>query len=1417
MPLLDDLLATLGAVWDRTHIFSLSKEAEEGVHPAFTRDLRPLPPTGMAGGHLLELYTVIDERHDPLPDGAVVRLDVLEEDWLFTGGFDDRVVSLAGTGAGPPEPGASVRQVPTRARDLPADRDVAWFVEDYKRMTADFADSILVLRETRAAGEPGARRTHVVGWHRFEHDDIGSVSELYFVIDVAGRFRAASPVLEIADAAQGVAVRLRGWLTDREPLVAGAPEPLEDIPVTLGGRRAVSGADGRFVIDARLPVGDHVLRCERPGIDALDLTVRVTAAADGRVTAAVRDAPGAELVAGTTAQSATTLSVLELALPQDVPIRVHKLRGTVRWPDSLPGNVPAAYRGTPLAERRVYVLPLPAGGTIAERRPASTRAWEELERRPEVLRSARPGRPAQKERTDRNGQWEVKYVDFTAGNRFLVWVERLDPQAAGDVATETPDHVVRVFRRELIQLHHAALTTWGRANNVQRNNRLLIDHEYTELTGETIPLAVEALRVAEFPAPQGRTLVRPQQLTRGNPPRRPGRATRTEFETLPDLAVDTGGNLSVPASRTVGTIAAAPNSPVRDGLELHVLPLVPVYEPPERQGAAARRAAERLAAAARDAFDDYADVPDPANPGAPAVQRRLGQDRGEVRLVLDTARLAESFDLAQGPWDAVHDPDAEARKVRLLEATFLVRPQLGAGRRLGVEEARWHVDAMSLADTARVTIGAADRRVRSRRLVGDVHPVLGALGPFVPAVAPRRIYLAPGHGLWPSVQASVQPQHWRSNRGGYAENAGEDEVDSLLAVEMRRLLVRNGARVHSARELADFTIAGVSNANSPVAANRFPVVPNADFPRRWQQNPVYHLGAALDQAVHGVNALRSPQGNKNDHGIIARRRHLDALAQARDVDLIFAPHTNAVGTTAAPGAAAPAEGNSRGMLIEHLNVETQAGGEGNPMGLGLSTRALARMGERCSTQQRGVFRMNMLNPAVVGDLRDTFDHWVLRDANLPGINQLRRRDPPGPIPPGPGQPASVVASWNRLNDPPGPAGPPPVPAPAPNRAWVREPFPTAGPPLEVPSSLAEVGFHDNREDAKLLGRAWFRRLAAEGTVLAMDAQLQASTAAVTNGDARTVLERAFGPTRAVTGLALGAAGAAATAAAIRGALQAAANPDPNLAAPPNATLGSLNAAVFDAARALPRSLLVALMRDALRAAAGWDAGDPAGEIVSWVAGPMTRGAPLERPAAPPTRAEAGALACRAVGLAGATLATAETQAVGAARTPLLRPAPGAAERYFPRVEADALLARLGALAPGDVYRLVGAWLADARWQPLVAPAAYGFFELDVGTPVIVVVETGGAAWKTPNQLDPDPAARLGDVDIRVEAAGETRVLECASRDPLRATSRTWHVDLPPTEEPVDVSVELWVHHAREGRERVGVMRLRVKVRAVPAP
>lgn len=1351
MSLLTDLLTKLGLIAARADTRAYA--VKDGVALRWTRDLRALPAAGLPGGHLVELHAVLDERHELAADAAL-RFDVLDESGF---GAADTVVALLGTGAPAPVPddGIPTRRLLTTSRPLPAGERVADVVERFKSETARADEELercllIVTQAPDATAGTGTRRTHVLAWHRVARGDGDEQS--FRLVAGGAALGATAPVLAVSEPVPGVAVRVVGWLVDADPLQPPAAEPLAGVPLTLGGRRAVTDEYGAFGLDARLAAGDHVLRIARPGIAASQLTVRVALGSGGRATATLLGADAAALASATTPDAAGERSRVALALPAAHAVRVHKLRGTVLWPDSRPGSVAEGYHGTPLAERHVYVLPLPAGGTITEHRPQTTREWEALKRRPETLRSARPGQPGLAGRTGSDGRFEVKYVDFTAGNRFLIWSERFDPLDASDTTSETPDHVVRTLRRELIQLTRPTLPESGQASELLALHRNLVDHEYN-LTSDRIPApvaprsvvawGVDALRVVDLPAPHGLSLVRP---SRSAPDALEGAAPPTQ---------GVGEERPIPTPRPT-TEPDDPALRIVDGFELQVLALVLIDEAADRQGAAARRAVERLASAAADAFPD-------------------GYDASGLRFALDVRRLGDAIDPAAGTWDPVDDPDLESRKVKLLESTFVVRPQLGTGRRLAVDAARWHIDAVSLADGAFISIPPGeDSRVRERGLDASVAPVLGAVSPLLAALAPRRVHLLPGHGLWANGpnQASVDPEHWISERGGYASNAGEDEVDALLAAEVRRIVAGNGATVLACRESHDFTRPGVRNI---AAAQWFTaVLDNADFPRLWQQNAVYFLGATGETVVTASPALRSPANDKNAHGMTARQQHVRALAFAGRVDIIFAPHTNAM-----PAARA---GEARGTMIEYLNAEPAGGGagEGNPLGRGFARHLSERIVARCHTRQRGVETMLGVRGGPVGDLIQTFDHgWLER---LGATNSAPDR---------------------RVAD-----GPLATPAPE-GFAWRHKQFRVGTAPLRIPVALAEVGFHDNAEDAALLGRAWFRRLAAEGMAMAIEDALRDDAAAISHSALRAVLARIVGTTEPVAALAQGAD--VVTPESVRDALRAVC--DPAAPAPADPGLGAVTSTALAAARTLTRAQLVDLVRDALRPVAGWQFGDPAATVDAWVRGPITGAAGrLERPDATPTRAEAGVLACAAVGLTPASLATAERQPVGGVlAAPLLRPASAGDGAYFPAIEAAALAARLAQLHARDVYRVARAWLADGAWAELPVVADGAHVELEAGEPVTVVVQTAGAAWKTANQ--DDAATRLSDVEIRLRAGADRRTVACGSRDARVVTSRTWFVDLAPSAQPVELLIELWVRHRAAGMACVGVERARVKVSA----
>ena len=1291
-----------------------------------TVDLEPIHEDGLTGGHLVELWGVLDDRHTLVPADAL-RFDVAEDD-IFN---NDKVVSLLGT------PGAVAPDgVPTEARTtehhvLPEDTDLAAFVEERKRAAPPvpaFDQALLVIEEPVRANGSGTRRTHVITWWRVvPAGDLLGKGELFCTLDVRnGQLEADSANVKVTSAAAGVALRLHGTVTDVAPLVPAVPEPLADIPVTLAGRRAVSGDTGAFVLDARLKVGDEPLAIARSGIDPVELRVVTTAGAGGVVTVAVNDANGNQLGTATTPEPATEATVLDLTLAAPIPVRAHKLRGTVLWPDSRTGDVAANYHGTPLAERHVYVLPLPDAGPVADLaglRPTSTRDWEALRGRPDVLRSARPGLPAGGERTAYDGLFEVKYVDFSAGKRYFIWSERRDPLDPGDVRTASPDHVVRTFRQELIQMTEPNLAALGNANDLERLHRNLVDHEYN-LTRDVVPWGVDVLRVSDLPG--GRTLVRPS------------RASRDRWDGLVALAAGDGEEIAVPANRIV------------EGLELQVLPLVMLGESEEDRAAVVKRAVKALADAAAGAFPN-------------------GYDGGTVPFTLDVDRLPNVINLRDGAWDPLTVAD-NAKKVELLEQTFIVRPQLGRGRTLRVDQARWHMDALSLADNAFVLIPQATPLVAERVLNaavagGNLPPkhvaVLGGVAPMLPGVGTRRVYLAPGHGLYASAQASADPADWDSPRGGWAENAGEDETDLMMASLTASFLLRNGATIHAPRELQDFTTPGVANT----AARVFVPQANPDFPRFWQQNPVYYLGAVGDPAVLNDANFPVPAGDKNGHGIDGRVAHIRRLAVApASIDIVLAPHTN--------GAA----GGSRGTMVEYLNSLPAAGvaGEGNPLGFAFATLVFNETRGRTHLRQYsgGVMTMDNINPVTIKDLAGTFHHWVRRDGGPPVQRQRVAADP--------GLPA----------------------------VWAAEPFPDApGPPLRIPVALSETAFHDNAEDAPLLARAWMRRLVAEGNAIAIDAQLRDSPTAATRDEVRAVLTRLVGQTDAVRALPAGPQ--AVTAADAQAALRNVADPAAVAADPSYRTF---TAAALAAARAETRQRLVEALRDVLAPKAGFTPAQ-ATEIDTFVTGAIVGGAglaALERPGEPPTRAEAGVFACRAVGIKPASLATAETQDVPAGGRPLLLPTPGATgDEYFTRVETTGLVATINPLGAGDVYRVFDAYLADASWERLDTPQGSDTYELDPGTPLIVVVETRGAAWNAP----------LEGVKIEVDAGRGDLDLACVQRDGLRAVSDTWALSFRPSKEPAEVSIELFVRHPSRGVLSVGVKKLKLKVRepvALPA-
>jgi hypothetical protein len=199
-------------------------------------------------------------------------------------------------------------------------------------------------------------------------------------------------------------------------------------------------------------------------------------------------------------------------------------------------------------------------------------------------------------------------------------------------------------------------------------------------------------------------------------------------------------------------------------------------------------------------------------------------------------------------------------------------------------------------------------------------------------------------------------------------------------------------------------------------------------------------------------------------------------------------------------------------------------------------------------------------------------------------------------------------------------------------------------------------------------------------------------------------------------------------------------------------------------------------------------------------------AALTRPNEPVTRAEAGTFACRAVGLKNVSLRTAETEPPHTGQPVLMRPAPGRAAAYFPPIEAALLVTRVHDLEPEHVYHLTSAYFADASWGRVSASDTY---TLDPGTPLLIVAETAGAAWK----------ATVDEVEFKIVAGCHSRDIGCSRRDPQRLISKTWVLDLPTTDRPIEATLTVRVKHRTEGWERIGEQSIQLKVVAptVPVP
>jgi N-acetylmuramoyl-L-alanine amidase len=1336
------ILEAIGLWWERLHVFGDDTVQHAGVVSRWKRDLVPVGEAVVQPGELVELHvTVPPDLALPTPNPGV-RFDVLEFDWLFWSGTDDPIESLRTPGAADPVGGFVVRERTLVDRSYTAAEPTLEAVVGGFRSSrpTDFDTSVLVVRDLDNGWKD------IVAWWRIPVVD-DREPRAYFVVELPGPDPehvvrdGSSAQLRVAQAATaGASVRVHGTVVDSVVDQGEAAQPVLLAVVALGGRTARSTADGRYVIDARLGVGDAPLTIARPGINTRTYTVRTTVRGDGGVDVAVLDEQG--VVRGNGAVAPGTAEPATVRL--DVSALVHRVSGTIVWPDTrIVTNPPAA--PLTLAGRRVCAVRLD-GGPMRPKMPVTSRDWDAIRGRPDVLRSARPGRPGRREATAADGRFELSFVDLQRDAHYLIWVEATDPR---DANRQVPDAIVRTIPTPGMRREDGQFIA-GTANPPRHTfTPLASDRRVVVASGllsGRIESALDVVEVVET-APQGAASI--LRLLRGRPSNLAG------IDANPPVDVD---RIAVDAVTRRVT-----------GLEIEVLPLVPVFEASENRSPTAAHAHAELSR---------------------VLDARFGRGyfASSVRWVLDARRVPVA------PWDG-------ATACALLERTLLTHPSLGAAQIHHPTWGWWRADAVSVADFARIdqqpNAVFANRGVDEEFIPLLVGPAPRLLGLF----ERRHVHVSPGHGVFASPAASRTYQTDRGTWVGYGpeiENwGGESENTAGIARFVRQIAEANGVRITVSRE-TDPTVPGIEQQQNGAFAAVDPTRPaDHDHPRLWQQNAYYWLAAVYDQAPGpgGAIVIGNPVAAGSAIGAYSEginRKVTVFERQAADpthpVDVFVAIHTNASGAAV------------RGFLALYLDIRNQpadpapgqpgyveANHEHNSQALGFARRLVAEIGADVQFRDRGVTSY-FVNGNPVKELRDTIEHY--RDGTaVQGVRaSTDRNNPNGPV---------VLAQQ--------------VVFPAPGGRT-------------VPVGYVEVGFHSNTDDAAALAQAWFRRALSIGVARACELELRQRTDALTGPDVIALLRAMFGSVPAVEGLGTGAAplGAGAVTAAAADAAITTVTGRPSAVAAP--TLDAVITSIEAAAAVATRNEAVRLIARALAPRAGFAVADldvdvanplpaPANDaerarraaVANAVVRPLILAlgatipaaavpamAQLHRGGRPLTRAAAAALLAAGIGVRPGDLATITRPINGVT---LLAPTQRAEQpdACVPISAVEAAATAIATLRLTDTYRLLAVRAVDNRGNDLVTPLASG-------RDVYLAIETGGAAWPaSPSQVT-FVLRRAGAPDV---------TLACAVRRDDSLMTEVWQA--PAAAGAAEFSLTATIEHPGKGKQTLLPVRFSITV------
>lgn len=180
----------------RCHLFSYAGPQTEGVDSFWMQDFHPIGEREVKAGELVEMVSKVDGTKYELSAQSKVRLDILEQDFLLTGGLDDFVVSYLSAGATPENADTPKRDKLLYFMETTANKTFEATARAFRRehMT-DFMDYILILKDPTGAGG-----YYVVAWWEVLWAEDYANAEMYFIINVDETFDDQSEgILDVSE------------------------------------------------------------------------------------------------------------------------------------------------------------------------------------------------------------------------------------------------------------------------------------------------------------------------------------------------------------------------------------------------------------------------------------------------------------------------------------------------------------------------------------------------------------------------------------------------------------------------------------------------------------------------------------------------------------------------------------------------------------------------------------------------------------------------------------------------------------------------------------------------------------------------------------------------------------------------------------------------------------------------------------------------------------------------------------------------------------------------------------------------------------------------------------------------------------------------------------------------------------------